>query len=77
MTGKVCSVFTGAIHFVRNVDTHRASKFLQIFDHPQAGAQFLAPALLNMPKDIVASAFKGDFPTASTGNIFRLKSCKW
>lgn len=64
------------MHFVRNVDKW-ASVMLQMFDHPLAGAQFLAPALLKMPADVLGSAFQGTFPSNSTGNIFRLKGCKW
>ncbi len=72
-------VHAGAVHFVRNLDT-KTSVFLQMFDHPQAGAQFVGPALLSMPSDVLASAFVGPFPSKTTGNIFKLKDCprpKW
>ncbi len=70
-------LLAGTVHFVRNVDKGD-SVLLQMFDHPLAGAQFLAPALLKMPADVLASAFQGTFPSNSTGNIFRLKDCnKW
>ena len=65
----------GVVHFVRNTAKH-SSQFLQIFDHPGAGAQFVGPALLKMPADVLASAFKGAFPPATTGNIFTLQGCK-
>jgi quercetin dioxygenase-like cupin family protein len=66
----------GTVHFVRNLDPHD-TLFLQVFDHPQAGAQFVGPALLKMPADVLASAFNGTFPTAVTGTIFKLKQCPW
>ncbi len=66
----------GTVHFVRNTDAND-TQFLQVFDHPQAGAQFVGPALLKMPADVLASAFNGTFPTGVTGTIFRLKQCPW
>jgi hypothetical protein len=36
------------------------SKFLQLFDHIQAGVVFVAPALVNLPSDVVNSAFSKD-----------------
>lgn len=73
--GQAVLIPQGVVHFVRNTAKH-PTQLLQIFDHPGAGAQFLGPALLAMPEDVLASAFKGDFPSATTGNIFTLKSCK-
>jgi hypothetical protein len=36
------------------------STFLQIFDHVQPGVVFVAPALVNLPMDVVNSAFNED-----------------
>jgi hypothetical protein len=61
---------TGTVHFVRNVKRGGASRFLQLFDHPDAGAVFVGPALLGMPRDILDSAFTSAFPAAVSGNPF-------
>lgn len=61
---------TGTVHFVRNANKHGASRFLQLFDHPGAGAVFVGPALLGMPRDILDSAFTSAFPAAVSGNPF-------
>ncbi len=46
----------GAYHAVENI-SQGTTKFLQIFDHPQGGAVFAAPALVALPRNIVNSAF--------------------
>lgn len=74
--GEAVLIPQGVVHFVRNVNKWD-SKLLQIFDHPAAGAQFVGPALLAMPKDVLASAFQGQFPSATRGNIFKLDKCPY
>jgi hypothetical protein len=54
------------------------SQFLQIFDHPQGGAVFAAPALLSLPRDIVNSAFSKDvLPSGVTANgaLIAVRGC--
>lgn len=71
-----CPSFTGAYHMVENT-SNGAAKFLQIFDHPQGGAVFAAPALAalhnygvgqpNNAEKIVSSSFTADiFPDTGT-----------
>lgn len=54
------------------------TKFLQIFDHPQGGAVFAAPALVALPRNIVNSAFSTPvLPNVVSGNgaIIDVKPC--
>jgi quercetin dioxygenase-like cupin family protein len=72
--GEAVLIPQGAVHYVRNTGEDGAV-ILQMFDHPLAGAQFVGPALLNMPKDVLGSAFAGAFPAKTTGNIFKMADC--
>lgn len=64
-----CSLLVaGAYHAVENI-SQGTTKFLQIFDHPQGGAVFAAPALVALPRNIVNSAFSVPvLPNSVTGN---------
>jgi hypothetical protein len=75
--GEGVLIAQGVLHFVQNLNKWGASTFLQIFDHPAAGAFFVAPALVAMPSDITNSAFNAPFPTKDTGIIFKNKACTW
>lgn len=46
----------GSIHLVENL-AKGTTQFLQIFDHVQGGANFVAPALVALPRNVVNSAF--------------------
>lgn len=68
---------TGAYHVVENI-SQGTTKFLQIFDHPQGGAVFAAPALVALPRNIVNSAFSTPvLPNVVSGNgaIIDVKPC--
>jgi oxalate decarboxylase/phosphoglucose isomerase-like protein (cupin superfamily) len=69
-------VAQGVLHYVRNIH-YEDSVFLQIFDHPKAGAVFVAAALAQMPRPVLNSAFTSNFPANSTGTFFRLAGCNW
>lgn len=66
----------GVLHYVRNV-WNGDSTFVQIFDHPKAGAMFVGLALAQMPRPVLNSAFTSNFPANSTGTFFTLQGCAW
>lgn len=74
----------GAYHMVENISAG-TTKFLQIFDHPQGGAVFAAPALVALSKaggnaaKIVNAGFTGvsfGANAAANGAIVKI-SCTW
>ncbi len=72
-----CCALAGAIHTVENTYDGE-SKFLQIFDHPQAGAVFVASAMAALPASLINSAFSADVLTGPrTGNpgIIMVRDC--
>ena len=75
----------GAYHFVENISSG-TTKFLQIFDHPQGGAVFAAPALVALRNAggnaaaIVNSAFSSNVLGAGVtakGAIINVAGCNW
>jgi quercetin dioxygenase-like cupin family protein len=81
--GEAAYIQQGAIHFVENSGDSKAS-FLQLFDHVQAGVVFVAPALVNLPMDVVNSAFSEDIIKAGTKALsdpspalIRVRGCKY
>jgi oxalate decarboxylase/phosphoglucose isomerase-like protein (cupin superfamily) len=70
--GSAVLIPQGTLHYVRNT-YNGDSVFLQIFDHPKAGAVFVAAALAAMPRPVLNSAFTSEFPANSTGTIVPLK----
>ncbi len=78
-TGEAGYIQQGAYHVVENVGSG-ASRFLQIFDHPQAGAVFATEALAALPRRLVNSAFSDSVlrrdTTATKGVIIPIRGCQ-
>ncbi len=78
--GEAGYVQQGAFHVVENLSRGQ-TRFLQIFDHPQAGAVFAAPSLLGLPRHLVNSAFTDDVlrrdTEATKGVIIPIRGCKY
>lgn len=77
--GEAGYIQQGAYHLVENINKGN-SKFLQIFDHPQGGAVFAAPALTALPRNIVNSAFSVPvLPKGVTakGAIIKVNGCEY
>ncbi|KAI3432269.1 hypothetical protein D9Q98_003829 [Chlorella vulgaris] len=82
--GEAGYIQQGAYHMVENI-SGGTTKFLQIFDHPQGGAVFAAPALVALSKaggnaaKIVNAGFTGvsfGANAAANGAIVKI-SCTW
>ncbi len=76
--GEAGYVLQGSYHVVENTGKGPA-RFLQIFDHPQAGAVFATQALAALPRRLVNAAFTQDVlerDTAATkGAIIHIRDC--
>ena len=76
--GEAGYIEQGAFHTVENVNGG-VSRFLQIFDHPQGGAVFAAPALAALPRRLVNSAFTDNVlkrdSAAAKGIIIPVRGC--
>jgi oxalate decarboxylase/phosphoglucose isomerase-like protein (cupin superfamily) len=78
--GEAGVIHQGAYHVVENT-AKGTTKFLQIFDHPNGGAVFAAPALAALPRNIVNSAFSAPVLAAGTTGkpaaIINVSHCQW
>ncbi len=77
--GEAGYIQQGAYHTVENISKGTA-QFLQIFDHPQGGAVFAAPALVALPRNVVNSAFSQPVlpkDVTANGALIRVRDCYW
>jgi oxalate decarboxylase/phosphoglucose isomerase-like protein (cupin superfamily) len=77
--GEAVYIQQGTFHFVENI-SKGTTEFLQIFDHPQAGAVFAAPALASLPRNVVNSAFSEDVFDADVkalGTLIPIRGCEY
>ncbi len=67
-------VLAGTIHYVRNTAAGNTT-ILALFDHPQAGTNFVPNAVAASPKDVQSGAFMGMPPGGLSPPIFTLSNC--